>query len=227
MKALQHIWQQPFIFATGIAALIHSTWALGTLFSGYAPVVDWTSWDWYEWFVPALLIAFALDVGQISTSSQIRDEGLTFARGFTFLIFAIATYYLQWLYMAVHMPLLEVSEGVTGGHAVFATELRNIAIWLIPALLPISTVSYTFSGSDHKQKADTDAYQPTIEVMQDVPLIEDASVNLLQAENPTFEAVCECGWSKTYDNADSQWRGLNAHQQKCEFHQQNAEIEVL
>ncbi|MEL6403514.1 MAG: hypothetical protein AAFR81_04055 [Chloroflexota bacterium] len=226
MKALRHIWQQPFIFATGIAALIHSTWALGTLFSGYAPAVDWTSWDWYEWFVPALLIAFALDVGQISTSSQIRDEGLTFARGFTFLIFAIATYYLQWLYMAVHMPLLEVSEGVTGGHAIFATELRNIAIWLIPALLPISTVSYTFSGSEHKHKFDADDYHPTIEVVQDVPLIEDPEINLLQVENPSFEAKCICGWTRTYDNEDSMRRGLLAHQQKCSIYQQFAEIEL-
>lgn len=222
MKALKHIYQQPFIFATGIAALMHSTWALGTLFAGIAPEPALT-WAYISWIVPAFLIAFALDVGQISTSGQIRDKGMTLARGFTFLIFALATYYLQWLYMAVHMPLLEISAGVTGVHYDVAVMLRNVGIWLIPALLPISTVSYTFSSDDNQSDVRDDtpieqSHDAQISIFDiDVPILETDTQPLLIAEHPTFDAMCDCGWSRTYDNADSMQRGLNAHQQKCSY----------
>ena len=34
MKLSKHLTEQPFILATGLAALVHSTWSLGTLFTG-------------------------------------------------------------------------------------------------------------------------------------------------------------------------------------------------
>lgn len=145
----RHIIHQPFIAATGAAALLHSTWSLGTLFAGVQPepgnIVALAGW-----LVPALLIAFALDVGQIVTSAEIRKDGLTFARGATFLTFALATYYLQWIYIAHHMPALPLGEGVSASWSGTALVMRDAAIWIIPALLPASTLLYTFSG---KQKA--------------------------------------------------------------------------
>ena len=141
MRILKHLLEQPFVFATGAAALIHSTWALGTFFSGEQP----EGWHLIGWIVPALLIAFALDVGQIATSHEIRTHGLNFARGVTFMVFALATYYLQWLYMAHHMPALELSPGISAGMSGMALSLRDMAIWVIPSLLPLSTLLYTFS----------------------------------------------------------------------------------
>lgn len=217
MRAFKHIYQQPFIFATGIAALIHSTWALGTLFSGHAPPVDWLSWEWYEWIVPALLISFALDVGQISTSAQIRDNGLTVARATTFVIFAIATYYLQWLYMAVHMPLLDISAGVTGIHTAVAENMRNWAIWLIPALLPISTVSYTFSGENKKHDH---LAQHVEEILETIDLPENDHVPLphIGYENLDHVALCDdCGWQSTpKDSETNASRALAMHRRSCE-----------
>src|SRR5690348_14888484 len=110
MKVLKHIFQQPFVTATGAAALVHSTWALGTLFAGVQPAGGWAL---VGWLLPALLIAFALDVGQIVTSAEIRQNGLTRTRGLTFIVFAGATYYLQWLYIAHHMPALAIAAGVS------------------------------------------------------------------------------------------------------------------
>ena len=145
-KNLKHITAQPFVFATGAAALIHSTWSLGTLFSGTQPEAA-LNVHFIGWIVPALLIAFALDVGQISTSTEIREEGLTLSRGVTFVVFALATYYLQWMYMLHHMPALQLSEGVQGKPwTEFALTLRDAGIWLVPALLPLSTILYTFSS---------------------------------------------------------------------------------
>lgn len=71
IKILKHITGQPFIFATGLAALVHSTWALGTLFAGEQPDSN-DPLQFAFWLLPALLIAFALDVGQIATSAEIR-----------------------------------------------------------------------------------------------------------------------------------------------------------
>ena len=142
VKALKHILQQPFVAATGAAALLHSTWALGTLFAGQQP----EGWYVVGWLLPALLIAFALDVGQISTSAEIREYGLTWTRGITFVVFAGATYYLQWLYIAHHMPALALAPGVRETWADFATVMRDAAVWVIPLLLPLSTLLYTFSG---------------------------------------------------------------------------------
>lgn len=149
MKILRHIFAQPFITATGVAALVHSTWALGTLFSGEQPA---GGWELAGWLVPAFLIAFALDVGQIVTSAEIRSRGLTWQRAVTFTVFAAATYYLQWLYIAHHMPALDLAGGVRGEWTGFTTLVRDAALWLIPALLPLSTLLYTLSSNQRENQ---------------------------------------------------------------------------
>lgn len=142
MRILKHLFEQPFVAATGAAALIHSTWSLGTLFAGEQP----EGLALWGWIIPALLIAFALDVGQIATSADIRRHGLTWRRGITFVVFAAATYYLQWLYIAHHMPALPIAAGVSAAAQGTAISLRDAALWIVPALLPLSTLLYTLSG---------------------------------------------------------------------------------
>lgn len=149
MKFLKHLFENPFISATGAAALVHSTWALATLFAGEQPE---GIWHLLGWLLPALLIAFALDVGQIATSAEIREHGLSFARGVTFLVFSGATYYLQWLYIAHHMPALELAPGISEIAHNTAVYMRDAALWLIPALLPLSTLLYTFSGGKRRNQ---------------------------------------------------------------------------
>jgi hypothetical protein len=150
VKLVRHMISQPFVTATGAAALVHSTWALGTLFAGQQPEGGWAL---AGWLVPALLIAFALDVGQIATSTEIRQHGLTVARATTFIVFAGATYYLQWLYIAHHMPALEIAAGVSPIARETAISMRDAALWIIPALLPLSTLLYTFSGGTRQEVA--------------------------------------------------------------------------
>lgn len=147
MKIYRHFVQQPFIAATGVAALAHSTWSLATLFTGEEP--QQFTFAWFAWLAPALLIAFALDVGQIVTSSEIRAGQRKPVKYLTFAVFAIATYYLQWLYIAHHMPALALSSGVRESWGEVATLLRDAAIWIVPALLPLSTLLYTFSSDEH------------------------------------------------------------------------------
>lgn len=173
MSTLKHIINQPFVFATGLAALIHSTWSLGTLFAGIQPdpsdIVQFLGW-----IVPALLIAFAMDIGQIVTSAAIRERGLTFARGATFATFAFATYYLQWLYIAHHMPAMDLSAGVRSEWTSTAQLLRDGAIWIIPALLPLATLLYTFSDkAEHDTEQTAHADDMRITIGEPIPDDED------------------------------------------------------
>jgi flagellar biosynthesis protein FliQ len=178
-RTMKHIVQQPFIVATSIAALIHSTWSLGTLFSGTQP----EGWHLVGWLIPALLIAFAIDVGQIATSAEIREHGLTPIRGLTFVVFAMATYYLQWLYMAHHMPILELSLGISESMVMVATQLRDMAIWFIPALLPVSTLLYTFSAEKRALRAPETTSKPEPKYADDAVIYELPETPLLLIEN--------------------------------------------
>lgn len=224
IKALRHISHQPFIAATGLAALVHSTWSLAVLFSGEPPVweptslVSWAKWAY--WLIPALLIAFALDIGQIATSSEIRSGQRTVSKYTTFQVFAFATYYLQWLYIAHHMPSLELGAGVysdgLAGRIVLIT--RNAAIWFIPALLPLSTTMYTLSGhGEQKPRKPTPVTITPVAAPQDTPPLTD----VLPEDDPVADdiddhtATCEaCGWAKTYTSSANAKRGLATHQAK-------------
>jgi len=206
MSIYRHAVQQPFVLATGVAALIHSTWSLGTLFAGEQPE---NLLHLAGWLIPAFLIAFALDVGQIVTSADIRAHGLTWQRGLAFGVFALATYYLQWLYIAHHMPLLELASGVREQWSGFATVLRDAAIWIIPALLPLSTLLYTFSSEQSERVEDwyTVKGEPYEVLQNDTPELSEPVEHA--AECPS------CGWTKEYTTATSAVKGLAAHKQHC------------
>lgn len=217
----------PFVAATGAAALIHSTWALGTLFAGEQPE---SIPHLIGWLIPALLIAFALDVGQIVTASDIRHKGLTITRGITFIVFAAATYYLQWLYIAHHMPMLELSDGVRATWADTALVLRDAAVWIIPALLPLSTLLYTFSGSedvlrDEQPRPQVDHISieaPETPVLPENAMKSDAVLadalqneTEIKLEEGVYTVECSsCGWKKEYDNLDSAQKGLRVHKSR-------------
>lgn len=218
MNILKHLVQQPFVASTGIAALVHSTWALGTLFSGKEPSQQFSA-SWFAWVIPAFLIAFALDVGQIATSAEIRAGHRNRRKYATFAVFALATYYLQWLYMAHHMPALELAAGVRETWSGTAQLIRDAAIWFIPALLPLSTLLYTFSQEDVQvHEVQSDAVQaPVIEVQHEQPALTEGD-NALGVI--LFEAKCDvCGklLGDQYKSQQSAERALRSHKsQFCE-----------
>lgn len=176
MRFLKHLIENPFILFTGLAALVHSTWSLGTLFSGEAPIMGV---QWVFWVMPAFFIAFALDVGQISTSAKIRHGGLTWRRGLTFGTFSLAVYYLQFLYIAHHMPALEIAAGISAVHRGAVTVARDLAIWFLPSLLPLSTFLYTLS--DDRQTIDEPVLQ--LEVVAESEEEQEEEVVPLAAGN--------------------------------------------
>jgi hypothetical protein len=151
----KHTTGQPFIAATAFAALVHSTWSLGTLFAGPAPTLSFAlvridpgafalqAVALAYWLLPALAIAFALDVGQVATAHDISSGRRNWRKYVTFATFSVATYYLQFIYIAHHMPALDLGAGVAYPGVVHA--VRNAGLWIIPALLPASTLLYTLS----------------------------------------------------------------------------------
>lgn len=212
MKFLKHLLENPFITFTGLAALVHSTWSLGTLFSGIQPSGD--VWLWTAWVLPAFFIAFALDVGQISTSAKIRHYGLNWQRGLAFFVFSVATYYLQFLYIAHHMPALEIATGVSEFHHWAVVTARDAAIWILPLLLPLSTMLYTISDGDNKEQHP----EPIISIESPAnPLLEEKNtdfeaLNIALIPNTTFPAHCDdCGWHKEYEDSRIAKKALNTH----------------
>lgn len=221
MKFLRHMSENLFITFTGIAALVHSTWSLGTMFSGQAPQGDW--WELAGWLLPAFFVAFAMDVGQISTSAAIRHNGLTWQRGLAFFVFAVATYYLQFLYIAHHMPSLPIATGVSEFHRWLVVGMRDLAIWILPLLLPLSTMLYTISDGDAGKQPRAKAPEIIIEKPKndEKRLIEEnfseieSSVMLREEiiQEPKYQAYCEdCGWSVEYPNQKKAERALRTHQ---------------
>jgi len=209
-----------FIATTGTAALIHSTWSLATFFNGTEPSSP--SWAWVFWVTPALLLAISIDVGQIATSAQIARGERTRAKYATFAFLAVATYFLQWLYLAHHLPLISLGAGVNPNVVPFAIGVRDIALWLLPALLPMSTLLYTFSyGKVAKQRPATMTYKQTTqtEVKVERPSAPElATIDRPQiapgAKSTTFPyiATCDvCGWTNNYETPRGATNGKVAH----------------
>lgn len=230
MQFLRHMSENLFVTFTGIAALVHSTWSLGTMFSGIAPDDNWLAYA--GWVLPAFFVAFAMDIGQISTSAAIRHNGLTWQRALAFFVFSIATYYLQFLYIAHHMPALDIALGISAAHHPAVQTARDAAIWILPLLLPLSTMLYTISDGDSKAAP---LPEPTLEVSKPVmPLIEEKvseieSSPMLAEEiiqEPKYQAYCEdCGWQKEYEFESMAKRALNTH--KSLHCSKRHEVEVI
>jgi len=201
----------PFISTTGLAAFVHSTWTLATLFGGNAPTMAF-SLEFAYWLIPAMLIAFAMDVGQIATSAQIRSGSRHWAKYMTFGIFAIANYFLQWLYMAHHMPALALAEGVRQQWQPLAQLIRDASLWVIPALLPLATWLYTVSDSE-PQKAETRVIEikPVLPALPIAPISEEYD-GITEQSDETYLATCPtCEWQNAYPTVYQAKQARNAH----------------
>jgi hypothetical protein len=147
MERINRIGLHGFILATAVAMFIHSTWTFNTIFGGQQPT-DGNIIQYIMWVIPGALIAFAIDIGQIATSMKIRQArswnivGL----GITFLVLAAGGYYLQWFHLIHHMPKLAFGEGLSEATRLSVLTARDAAIYIIPALMPLSMFLYTLSN---------------------------------------------------------------------------------
>lgn len=218
MNAIRHALQQPFITATGLAAFVHSTWALGTLFGGKPPIMA-ISLEFAYWLIPAMLIAFALDIGQVVTSVEIRAGNRTKAKYVTFAVFAVANYFLQWLYMAHHMPALELASGVRDSWGGAVQLIRDGSLWVIPSFLPLSTLLYTLSGDPHNHVEVShnhvgEAPLITLPEMGLVPVSANIIIEPTIEDDQLIECP-SCDWSGVYATQKQAAQALRAHKVHC------------
>lgn len=211
MNAIKHALQNPFISSTGLAAFVHSTWALATLFGGLPPKMA-LSLEFIYWLVPAMLIAFALDVGQIATSGQIRGGQRSGVKYATFTIFAVANYFLQWLYMAHHMPQLALANGVRAEWQAIAELIRDASLWIIPAFLPLSTLLYTLS--EDEQETRVIEIKPVVADLPSLPIapFEPQFEGIVEQSDESYLATCDqCDWQGTYATPYNAKQARNGH----------------
>lgn len=145
MGILRHIISQPFVASTSIAALVHSTWSLCTFMGGDQPT---DPLHLFGWLAPGFLLAFSLDVGLLWTAVSINrkegGKGMYAAMG----VLLLAMFYLQWLYMAIHLPEVSLGAGVRQQWVDAISLGRDLSLFVVPALLPISVGLFTFSRRD-------------------------------------------------------------------------------
>jgi uncharacterized membrane protein YidH (DUF202 family) len=151
-RIIERLAAHGFIIATSVAMFVHSTWTFNTLFAGQQPTIDGSLSQWISyllWVIPGALIALAIDIGQIQTSGKIiheRRRAQRLALIVTFGMLALAGYYLQWFHLVHHMPALDFGQGLTEATRASVTGWRDLAIFIVPALLPLSTILYTVSN---------------------------------------------------------------------------------
>lgn len=155
----RHGLENPFVLATAIAAFLHSTWTVSVFFGGNQPSTSDT-WAYLGWLAPGVLLAFSLDIGLLSTANKLaRGENVRGLR-VTFFVLAAFMFMLQWAYLIHHTPLLELSAGVRAEWKDGIQLLRDMIIWVLPALLPISVTLYTFSAGGTNVKTDVPTNVP-------------------------------------------------------------------
>lgn len=145
--------------AAGVAALVHSIWTLDIMFSGLEVSLTADPINAIFRKFVAFLIAAAIDVGQIKTSAEIKEGQRSKWKFLTFFAFAGATYFLQWVYMIHHVPNLSVSAAIRPDWMWLVNLMKDASIWIIPALLPASTLLYTFSQKKSTEDLHLDEYR--------------------------------------------------------------------
>ena len=212
-----------FIVATGFTALLHSTWTLATIFNGMEPVQ--LSLAWFAWVIPAFVFALSIDVGQIATSADIRNGERTPAKYATFAALAVATYYLQWWYIAAHFPLVVLSAGISQSYLQAAIAWRDFAVWFVPGFLPATTLLYTFSYAKPKrvalpsQRATSNAKPAMARAKPEQSFLATPQLAALPepvSMTAVLLAKCEsCGWESPCETERQRINKLNAHRRFC------------
>lgn len=195
-----------FIVLTGLAALPHSVWSFSIIFNGREPAFGPA---WFGWIFAGAMLGIAVDAGQIVISIQIARGERTVARYIAFGVLTLATFYLQWLFASAHVSHIGIGEGVNQNAVPFVGGLQDAGMWIIPAMLPIATLIYTFGYSPVRRARGTiSASKP-----QNAIIVEKPAENMqVLTAGKSFAVQCpDCDWSNSYHSERSASNALNAH----------------
>lgn len=195
---LRHVFAQPFLVAVSLAAAIHSSWSFSTLFTGLEPHPQFSA-SWFSWIVPGVMLAFSVDIGLLSLANQIRLGNRTRGRLLAFAVLCVAMGFLQFLYIAAHMPEVHLGAGVRGDWVGLVSLLRDASIWVLPMLLPTALILFAFSEETvvHANMTSTSL----------VP-----STQVTVEKTRAISMVCpECSWSAIFPSQAAAVQGLIDH----------------
>lgn len=205
MKVLSHLRTQPFLAAVSLAAALHSSWSFSTLFTGLEPHPQFTP-SWFAWIIPGVMLAFSVDIGLLTLANQIRLGQRTKGKLLAFAVLCGAMGFLQFLYIAAHMPEVALGAGVRSEWIGLVSLLRDASIWILPLLLPTALTLFAFSES---------APERTATPSSAMALVPQDSVEPMIIETPGAAFVdiqCEqCEWGGSYDTSRKAQNALTAH----------------
>ena len=233
MRVLQHLFSNLFVAATSVAALVHSCWSLGILFTGTQPEAGLTV-QFIGWLVPSLLIAFSLDVGLLSTSNDIRNGNRSLGKFVTFAVLSASMYFLQWYYLIHHTIAPELGTGVSALAQQTVISIRDAGIWIAPLLLPLSVTLYTFSSSHEKNEGtlvpDSQTESNTVAMSADTQTLAIVPIEtpaIKPSKKNKHSVACpDCDWTGSYKSARAASSALNAHRRHCTAIKSNGHIDV-
>ena len=143
--------------------------------------------------------------------------------------------YLQWYYTAAHVPITPLGAGVNMQVAPFATGLRDAGMWIVPSLMPLAIIVYTFGWPTVKRTrvATVTQVKTTVRVeeplrMQEMqPAIAGANAGALTAGESAIAHTIncdECEWSGSYPTKRGATNALTAHRRHA--HNVNAGVDA-
>lgn len=207
-SVLWSVGRHAFVIATGFAALVHSTWTLATIFNGPEP--DVRDGHWLAWVAAAFAFAFSIDVGQIAISVELRSGERTRWKYIAFAVLAGLTYFFQWWYVAMHLPDIPLAAGVRAEWRNVATFIRDAALWVVPAALPLATTIYTFSYA--KPKIARSAKGANAGSQKAVVPVPERAIDFTIEKPVKILVECpDCDWRKECDTPRSATNSLIAH----------------
>lgn len=206
-QLFRFIAEEPFIAATGIAAGVHSTWSFA-MFSGPLPAWETQKLQLALVLLTSFLLAFAIDVGQIKTSHDIRKGQRNFTKIITFVVLAVGTYYLQWFYLVHHAPALALGDGVRDAWQPYVQIARDAWIFALPAFLPVATTLYTISNVKPQRRTQRRRFTVRLPWQSKA---SDAITTQAEAFEPQFtldEGTDFAIMDYVVENPDESWTGF-------------------
>lgn len=132
--------------AISLATMQHTIWSSSFVFEGEYPK---TLIEQLHWIVLGLLIAITIDLGMFLSARYLRNK-FKISMFISFVIAALASFYMQLIYAAYHTGNFTFGEGVAQPIVALLQPFIEYRTIILPMILPLFAVVYTMSNRETK-----------------------------------------------------------------------------